>query len=66
MNCIMGWKIVPQGGFWADKIVFGGEKSSRRGLLGKICDELRIQGRMQIFEKNVPECFKSGFDTAER
>ena len=26
-------------------------KSSRRGLLGKIFDMLRIQGRMQIFEK---------------
>ena len=26
-------------------------KSSRRGLLGKIFDELRIQGRMLIFEK---------------
>ena len=27
------------------------QKSSRRGLLGKIFDKLRIQGRMQIFEK---------------
>ena len=26
-------------------------KSSRRGLLGKIFDKLRIKGRMQIFEK---------------
>ena len=26
-------------------------KSSRRGLLGKIFDKLRIQGRMQIFEE---------------
>ena len=26
-------------------------KSSRRGLLGKIFDKLRIRGRMQIFEK---------------
>ena len=26
-------------------------KSSRRGLSGKIFDKLRIQGRMQIFEK---------------
>ena len=25
---------------------------------------LRIQGRMQFFEKNVTEGFKSGFDTA--
>ena len=27
------------------------QKSSRRGLLSKIFDKLRIQGRMQIFEK---------------
>ena len=26
-------------------------KSSHRGLLGKIFDKLRIQGRMQFFEK---------------
>ena len=26
-------------------------KSSRRALLGKIFDKLRIRGRMQIFEK---------------
>ena len=26
-------------------------KSSRKGLSGKIVDKLRIQGRMQIFEK---------------
>ena len=26
-------------------------KYSRTGLLGEICDKLRIQGRMQIFEK---------------
>ena len=33
-------------------ISFGNNrKSSRRGLLGKIFDKLRIQGRMQIFEK---------------
>ena len=31
--------------------VFWARKSSRRGLLGKIFDKLRIQGRMQIFEK---------------
>ena len=41
-------------------------KSSRRGLLGKIFDELRIQGRMQIFEKKVPEGFKSRFAGLER
>ena len=34
-------------------------KSSRRGLLSKIFDKLRIQGRMQFFEKKVPECSKS-------
>ena len=27
------------------------QKSSRRGLLAQIFDKLRIQGRMQIFEK---------------
>ena len=27
-------------------------KSSRRGLLSKIFDKLRIQGRMHIFEKS--------------
>ena len=27
---------------------------------------MRIQGRMQIFERNVPEAFKSCFDTAKR
>ena len=41
----------PAGAFLADKIVFWARKSSRRGLLGKIFDKLRIQGRMQIFEK---------------
>ena len=41
-------------------------KSSRTGLLGKIFDKLRIQGRTQIFEKKVPECFKSRFDRLER
>ena len=39
---------------------------SRRGLLGKIFDQLRIRGRMQIFEKKVPECFKSRLDKLER
>ena len=45
---------------------FSARKSSRRGLLGKIFDKLRIQGRMYFFEKKNPECFKSRFDTAER
>ena len=42
------------GAFWADKIVFWAWKASRRGLLGEICDKLRIQGRMQILGKS---CF---------
>ena len=36
-----------------------GQKSKKNGYL-------RIQGRMQIFEKNVPEGFKSRFDRLER
>ena len=56
----------PAGTFWADKIGFWARESSRRGLSGKIFDKLRIQGRMQIFEKNVPEGFKSRFDRLER
>ena len=42
----------PAGAFWADQIGFWVRKSSRRGLLGKIFHKLRIQGRMQSFEKN--------------
>ena len=53
-------------GLFADEIVLRARKLSHRGLLGKIFDKLRIQGRMQIFEKKVPECFKSRFDTLER
>ena len=30
-------------------------KSSRRGLLSKIFHKLRIQGRMQMFEKNTSQ-----------
>ena len=41
----------PAGGFLADKIGFWARKSPRRGVLGKIFDKLRIQGRMQIFEE---------------
>ena len=37
-----------------------------RGQKSKKNAYLRIQGRMQIFEKNVPECFKSRFDRLER
>ena len=36
----------PAGAFSADIIVLLARKSSRRGLLGKIFDKLRIQGRM--------------------
>ena len=42
----------PVGAFWADTIALWARKASRRGLLGKIFDKLRIQGRMQIFETN--------------
>ena len=35
--------------------VFWARMSSRKGHLGKIFDELRIQGRMQIFERKIPE-----------
>ena len=49
-NCILSQKSVPQGAL-ADKIIFWARVSSRRGLLGKIFDKLRIRGRMQIIEK---------------
>ena len=55
---------MPAGAFFSEYFVKGLIKYSRRGLLGEIFDKLRIQCRMQNFEKNVPECFKSGFDTA--
>ena len=48
----------PAGAFLADKLVFLARKPSRRGLLGKIFDQLRIQGRMQAFEKKVREGFE--------
>ena len=38
-------------GKFSTKVIFFARKSSRRSLLGKIFDKLRIQGRMQIFEK---------------
>ena len=56
----------PAGAFLVEKVVLWARKSSRRGLLGKIFDKLRIQGRMQMFEKKVPEGFKSHFDRLER
>ena len=41
----------PAGAFWANKIAFSATKSSRRGLLGKIFDKLRIRGRMQFLNE---------------
>jgi len=40
-------------------VALRGQKSKKKGYL-------RIQGRMQIFEKKVPEGLKSRFDTLER
>ena len=40
-------------------VTLRGQKSKKNGYL-------RIQGRMQIFERKVPEGFKSRFDTVER
>ena len=45
---------------------FEGQKVVPQGPLGQNIDNLRIQDRMQIYEKNVPECFKSRFDRLER
>ena len=42
---------MPAVGFFWEYVVKGLTKYSRRGLLGEIFDKLRIQGRMQIFEK---------------
>ena len=42
---------MPAGAFLGEYFVKGLTKYSRRGLLGEIFDKLRIQGRMQIFEK---------------
>ena len=42
---------MPAGAFLGENVVKGLTKYSRRGLLGEIFDKLRIQGRMQIFEK---------------
>ena len=40
-------------------VALRGQKSKKNGYL-------RIQGRMQIFEKKIPEGLKSRFDTLER
>ena len=42
---------MPAGAFFREYVVKGLTKYARRGLLGEIFDKLRIQGRMQIFEK---------------
>ena len=42
---------IPKRLIFDQNVIFVARKSSRRGLLGKIFDKLRIQGRMQIFEK---------------
>ena len=42
---------MPAGGFCFEYFVKGLTKYARRGLLGEIFDKLRIQCRMQIFEK---------------
>ena len=42
---------MPAGAFLGEYFVKGLTKYSRRGLLGEIFDKLRIQCRMQIFEK---------------
>ncbi len=42
---------MPAGGFFWEYFVKGLPRYARRGLLGEIFDKLRIQGRMQIFEK---------------
>ena len=45
---------MPAVAFFWEYVVKGLTKYSRRGLLGEICDKLRIQGRMHIFGKS---CF---------
>ena len=42
---------MPTGAVFFEYCVKGLTKYSRKGLLGEICDKLRIQCRMQIFEK---------------
>ena len=42
---------MPAGAFLGEYFVKGLTKYSHRGLLGEKNDKLRIQGRMQIFEK---------------
>ena len=42
---------MPAGGFFSEYFVKELTKYARRGLLGEIFNKLRIQCRMQIFEK---------------
>ena len=42
---------MPAGAFFLEYFVKGLIKYSRRGLLGEMFDKLRIQCRMQIFER---------------
>ena len=42
---------MPAGAFFLEYFVKGLTKYSRGGLLGEICDKLRIHCRMQFFEK---------------
>ena len=51
-TCSTFWIFqIPKRLTFYQEVIFVARKSSRRGLLGKIFDKLRIQGRMQIFEK---------------
>ena len=43
---------MPAGAILGKSFVKGLTKYFRRGLLGEICDKLRIQGRMHIFGKS--------------
>ena len=51
----------PAGAFGADTVSFWARKASRRGLLGKIFHKLRIQGRVQIFEKKSQKALSHVF-----
>ena len=50
-NVIFGALSRPAGAFLGGKLINLGIKSTRRGLFGRKNAKLRIQGRMQIFEK---------------
>ena len=44
-------------------VFYTGHLVDPQGPFGRMFRKLRIQGRIQIFKKNVPEGFKSCFDT---